>query len=130
MISKRLHLLFYIMINIGCKLGAFPITCNRITFTLSRSRDQLIERKTYFTKLLCIIWFFICFYVTLQKYLYGEINRLIFKMLFTITFTILITSFSVSTFYTNDVVMLINGIFEFLHYIEPKLTINEYTRIH
>lgn len=118
MLSNRLCLGFYFLINTGNKLGAFPIRCHQNTLIVSKDP---INHRVVFNTLQCIIWAVLCIYLTIWELAFGEINKLILKFLFTICAAILMTALSIPILHSSDVAKLINGIFDFLRLIGSKL---------
>lgn len=121
MISDRLHLIFYNLLYYGCKFGAFPITCNKETFTVSHSKDKNLKAKLFVAKIVCILWLFLNIFFAIREFFNGDINQLIVKLLLTIGATLLLTVFSIPNINSCGVTLLINGTVKYLNYVERKL---------
>lgn len=121
MISDRLHLLFYFLLAFGCEIGAFSFEYNIKSLKVSKSANQNAKAKVYLGTTAGLAWLLFCLYITLQEFLCGEINLLIFKLIVTVGAMILLVLWTIPLNHANEVAKIINGTFEYLRYVQRKL---------
>lgn len=120
MISNRFFRLFSTITKTGNYFGAFAFAFNQVLAKASHNSSLQLKFKIRLNQILCIFVVLTCLALTTHEYIYGSINKLLLKALFTFALCYVLLIHFISQNYTDDLVIFTNAVFGFLRYVHGK----------
>ncbi len=120
MLSDRLYKMFSKVCHFGCKFGAFPIEFERSNLSFSISKRNVVSQRFSLKKHLAISWVAASFGIVLNEYFSGNLNKFMFKSVFTLLITFDNIMCSIVYLNLDDVVIFLNGMVILLENVRGK----------
>lgn len=123
MLSNRFLQIFSILVKIGNCFGSFSFSFDPKLVKASNYSRSKQKTKVYINLFFCILIFLTSFYLTIEEYIYGIINKLLLKALFSYGLLMMLLMYLVTNYHVDDLVLFTNATFGFLRHIQSKKNI-------
>lgn len=117
MLSNRFLRLFSTITKIGNYFGCFSFTFDPVQIKAEHISNRKLKTKILNNQILCVLVAITCLIVSVNEYMYGTINKLLLKALFSYALFYLLLLHSITQNYVDDLVIFTNAMFGFLRYI-------------
>ncbi len=120
MLSKRFFFLFSTVVKAGNYFGSFAFTFDPLQMKASLSSNSNLQNKIYINHILCLLAILNCFIVITKEYIYGNINDLLYKILFTFVIFMMLLIYFIAQYYLDDLILFTNAAFGLYRHIHGK----------